>query len=84
MGFDISPQTTGLSKHTRELKCLLAMNRLIAPASEDALPARIRPAVLGDLLGTNFDSRSVSALNRNMGRLHPRRSLFRSDFVERE
>ena len=84
MGFDEALQTAGLSKRTRVLTCAMVMNRLIAPASEHAMPAWMRRTALGDLLGTDAGALSEAALYRNMDRLHPKRALIESDLVERE
>ena len=84
MGFDEALQTAGLSKRTRVLTCAMVMNRLIAPASEHAMPAWMRRTALGDLLGTDAGALSEAALYRNMDRLHPHRALIESDLVQRE
>ena len=62
----------------------MVMNRLIAPASEHAMPAWMRRTALGELLGTDFATLSEAALYRNTDRLHPKRTLIESDLVERE
>ena len=84
MGFDEALQAAGLSERTRVLTCAMVMNRLIAPASEHAMPGWMRRTALGELLGTDVDALSESALYRNMDRLHPKRALVESDLVERE
>ena len=66
------------------LTCAMVMNRLIAPASEHAMPAWMRRTALGELLGADFATLSEAALYRNMDRLHPKRALIESDLVERE
>ena len=84
MGFDAALQGAGLSERTRVLTCAMVMNRLIAPASEHAMPGWMRRTALGELLGTDFATLSEAALYRNMDRLHPKRALIESDLVERE
>ena len=84
MGFDAALEAAGLSERTRELTCAMVMNRLIAPASEHAMPAWMRRTALGELLGTDFATLSEAALYRNMDRLHPKRALIEADLVERE
>ena len=84
MGFDAALQSAGLSERTRVLTCAMVMNRLIAPASEHAMPAWMRRTALGELLGTDFTTLSQAALYRNMDRLHPKRALIESELVERE
>ena len=44
----------------------------------------MRRTALGDLLGTDVDTFSDSALYRNMDRHHPRRARIEFDLVERE
>src|SRR6201981_2079112 len=47
----------GLSATVRRLACAMVLNRLIAPASEHAMPAWLRRTALGDLFGTtDFDT----------------------------
>ena len=84
MGFDEALQTAGLSERSRVMTCAMVMNRLIAPASEHAMPAWMRRTALGELLGTDVGALSEAALYRNMDRLHPKRALIESDLVERE
>ena len=84
MGFDAALQGAGLSERTRVLTCAMVMNRLIAPASEHAMPAWMRRTALTELLGSDFATLSEAALYRNMDRLHPKRALIESDLVERE
>lgn len=84
MGFDEALRAARLSERTRVLTCAMVMNRLIAPASEYAMPAWMRRTALSDLLGVSFDSLSESALYRNMDRLYPKREVIESVLVERE
>ena len=84
MGFDEALHAAGLSERTRVLTCAMVMNRLIPPTSEPAMPRWMRRTALGELLGTDIDALSESALYRNMDRLHPPRALIESDLVERE
>ena len=84
LGFDAALGAARLSERTRVLSCAMVMNRLIAPASEHAMPGWIRGTALGDLLGVSFDSLSESALYRNLDRLHPKREAIESVLVERE
>ena len=84
LGVDVALSAARLSKRTQVLTCAMVMNRLIAPASEHAMPAWIRRTALGDLLGVDFESLSDSALYRNMDRLYPKREVIESVLVERE
>jgi len=84
LGFDEALGGARLSERTRVLTCAMVMNRLIAPASENAMPGWIRRTALSDLLEVSFDSLSESALYRNMDRLYPKREVIESVLVERE
>ena len=84
LGFDEALGTARLSERTRVLTCAMVMNRLIAPASENAMPGWIRRTALSDLLDVSFDSLSESALYRNMDRLYPKREVIESELVEQE
>ncbi|MGH7082085.1 MAG: hypothetical protein ACREFV_06420, partial [Acetobacteraceae bacterium] len=44
-----------LSSGIRRLACVMTLNRLIAPASEHAMPDWIRRTALADILGADFD-----------------------------
>ena len=53
----------GLSATVLRLACAMVLNRLIAPASEHAMPAWLRRTALGDLFGTDFDTPTSQATN---------------------
>jgi len=74
----------GLDKRSRELTCVMTMNRLIAPRSEHAMPDWIRRTALADILEVDFDDLADDALYRNLDRLHPNRAAIESGLVERE
>jgi hypothetical protein len=74
----------GLNKRSRELTCVMAMNRLIAPKSEHAMADWIRRTGLADILRVDFDELADEALYRNLDRLHPNRAAIESALVERE
>ncbi len=74
----------GLNKRSRELTCVMTMNRLIAPKSEHAMPDWIRRTALADILQVDFDDLADDALYRNLDRLHPNRAAIESALVERE
>lgn len=84
LGFDEALRAARLSERTGVLTCAMVMNRLIAPASEHAMPGWMRRTALGDLLAVDFDSLSQSALYRNMDRLYPKREVIESVLVEHE
>ncbi len=73
----------GLNKRSRELTCVMTMNRLIAPKSEHAMPGWIRRTGLADILRVDFDDLTDDALYRNLDRLHPNRVAIESALVER-
>jgi transposase len=74
----------GLSATVRRLACAMVLNRLIAPASEHAVPAWLRRTALGDLLGTNFDAIAEDPLYEVPDKLHPHRAAIEAALVERE
>jgi transposase len=74
----------GLNKRSRELTCVMTMNRLIAPKSEHAMPDWIRRTALADILQVDFAELADDALYRNLDRLHPNRAAIESALVERE
>ena len=74
----------GLDKRSRELTCVMTMNRLIAPKSEHAMPDWIRRTALADILQVDFAELADDALYRNLDRLHPNRGAIESELVERE
>jgi transposase len=74
----------GLSATVRRLACAMVLNRLIAPASEHAMPAWLRRTALGDLLGTDFDNIAEDPLYAVLDKLHPHRAAIEVALVERE
>ena len=74
----------GLSATVRRLACAMVLNRLIAPASEHAMPAWLRRTALGGLLGTNFDAIAEDPLYEVLDKLHPHRAAIEAALVERE
>jgi transposase len=74
----------GLSASTRQLACAMVLNRLIAPASEHAMPAWLRRTALGDLLGTDFDAIAEDPLYAVLDKLHPHRAKIEAALIERE
>ena len=60
LGLDDILQELRLPKATRQLACMITLNRLIQPASEHAMPNWIRRTALADLLDTNFDARQAA------------------------
>ena len=74
----------GLSATTRRLACAMVLNRLIAPASEHAMPAWLRRTALGDLLGTDFDALAEDPLYEVLDKLHPHRATIEAALIERQ
>ena len=74
----------GLSATVLRLACAMVLNRLIAPASEHAMPAWLRRTALGDLLDTDFDTVEEDPLYKVLDKLHPHRAAIEAALVERE
>jgi hypothetical protein len=55
LGLDDVLRDCGLPETVRRLACVMTLNRLIAPASEHAMPAWIRRTALADMLAADFD-----------------------------
>jgi len=84
IGLDEILEQQGLSKRTRQLACVITMNRLIHPVSENAMPGWIRRTALADILGRDFDDLAEDALYRVLDALHPHRVAIETALVERE
>src|ERR1700731_4706512 len=74
----------GLSETVLRLACAMVLNRLIAPASEHAMPAWLRRTALGDLFGADFDTLEEDPLYKVLDHLHPHRAAIEAALVERE
>src|SRR6201981_1579665 len=74
----------GLSATVRRLACAMVLNRLIAPASEHAMPAWLRRTALGDLLDTDFDAIAEDPLYEVLDKLHQHRATIEAALIERE
>ena len=84
LGVDEVLARAGLSARARVLTQIMALNRLVFPLSEHAMPDWIRNTALGDILGTDFDTLVDESLYQNLDRLHPRRALIEQGLAERE
>jgi transposase len=84
LGVDKILRGVGFSARAVELTCAMALNRLVHPASEHAMPAWIRTTALEDILGVDFGSLTDDALYRNLDRLHAQRVAIEAALVERE
>jgi transposase len=73
-----------LSPVVRRLACVMTLNRLIAPASEHAMPDWIRRTALADILGVDFDDLEEDPLYEVLDKLHPHRAAIESALVARE
>jgi transposase len=74
----------GLSAATRRLACAMALNRLIAPCSEHAMPDWIRRTALADILGVDFGRLTEDPLYGVLDKLHPHRAAIEAALVARE
>src|SRR6516164_11318843 len=59
----------GLPQSVRQLACAMTLNRLIAPASEHAMPAWIRSTALDDILGIDFEDLEEDPLYQVLDKL---------------
>src|SRR5215468_2509069 len=83
-GLDDILKAQELPERTRQLACVMALNRLIKPASEHAMPAWIKRTALGDILKQDFEDLGEDALYRVLDALHPHRSAIEAELVEHE
>jgi transposase len=84
LGVDVILAKAGLSERTRQLTCAMALNRLIHPGSELAMPDWIRSTALPDILEVDFQDLAEDALYRNLDKLHPQRVAIEAALAERE
>jgi transposase len=74
----------GLSETVCQLSCAMALNRLIAPCSEHAMPGWIRRTALADILGVDFEGLAEDPLYQVLDKLHPQRAAIEAALVVRE
>jgi len=74
----------GLSERACLLTEAMALNRLICPSSEHAMPDWIRRTAMADILQEDFSQLQEDALYRNLDRLHPNREPIERELAERE
>jgi hypothetical protein len=84
LGLDQILRDCGLSAVVCRLACVMTLNRLIASASEHAMPAWIRRTALADILGVSFDALEEDPLYEVLDKLHPHRATIETALVERE
>jgi transposase len=76
--------SAGFSPHACQLSEAMALNRLIFPLSEHAMPDWMRRTALADILGADFAALHDEALYRNLDRLYPNREAIEGELAERE
>jgi transposase len=74
----------GLPMAVRRIACAMVLNRLIAPASEHAMPNWMRRTALTDVLDFNFDEVEEERLYRVLDKLYPHRATIEAALVTRE
>jgi transposase len=84
LGLDQILRDCGLSAVVCRLACVMTLNRLIAPASEHAMPAWIRRMALADILGVSFDALEEDPLYQVLDKLYPHRTTIEAALIERE
>jgi transposase len=84
LGLDHILRDCGLSAVVCRLACVMTLNRLIAPASEHAMPAWIRRTALADILGVSFDALEEDPLYQVLDKLYPHRTAIEAALIERE
>jgi transposase len=84
LGIDDILLEVGLSPKARRLTEVMALNRLVAPCSEHAMPDWVRRTALGDILGVDLQELTDESLYRNLDRLHPNRGKIESALAKRE
>jgi transposase len=73
-----------LPETVRQLACAMVLNRLIAPASEHAMPDWMRRTALADILDFDFDELEEDPLYRVLDKLYPHRATIEAALVARE
>lgn len=84
LGLEGILQKIGLDAKTRRLSEVMTLNRLVAPASERALPDWVRRTALAEILQTDFAWLNDEALYRNLDKLHPERVAIERALAARE
>jgi transposase len=84
LGLDQILADLGLDQRSQKLSCAMALNRLIAPASEHAMPAWFRTTALEDILGLDLEDHGEDWLYRQMDKLEPHRHKIEQALVARE
>jgi transposase len=84
LGLDEILRGLEFSEETIQLTCAMALNRLIYPASEHAMPRWIRSTALEDMWDVDFKTLCDDRLYRNLDRLYPNRAAIEAALVQRE
>jgi len=84
LGLDRILRDCGLSATAQRLACAMALNRLIAPCSEHAMPDWIRRTALADILGVDFGGLTEDPLDGVLDKLYPHRAAIEAALVARE
>jgi transposase len=84
LGLDRILRDCKLSETVQRLACAMALNRLIAPCSEHAMPDWIRRTALADILSVDFDDLAEDPLYGVLDKLHPHRAAIEAALVARE
>jgi transposase len=84
LGLDDILTSVGFAPRLVALTCAMALNRLIHPAAEDAMPDWFRSTAMAEILGVDFSRLPDDPLYRNLDRLHPRRAAIESALAQRE
>ena len=74
----------GLPETVRQLACAMVLNRLIAPASEHAMPDWMRHTALVDILDVDFEGVDDNRLYRVLDKLYPHRATIEAALVQHE
>ena len=77
-------EAVGLKAPARLLTEVMVLNRLIAPASEHAMPNWIARSAMADILGADLTELNDDRLYRHLDRLYPLREKIEAALVERE
>ncbi len=84
LGLDDLLGALGFAPPLVALTCAMALNRLIHPAAEYAMPDWFRSTAMADLLDIDFSHLPDDPLYRNRDRLHPHRAAIEAALAERE
>ena len=84
LGLDRILRDCGLSATAQRLACAMALNRLIAPCSEHAMPDWIRRTALADILDVDFGGLTEDPLYGVLDKLYPHRAAIEAALVARE